>query len=172
MRSWSRRIRITAVGLGLFSGGLAPGFAVAQAQHGQQAEAPVEATGEAKELLQKIQGYRSWPRFPEYERAAKASKGHGGSFVVAHYNDVAAAAVRDGASAFPDGSILVKENRPQPEAEPVALTTMAKVNGSWFWLKSTPDGKVSAAKGKPVAGAVRACIGCHSMATRDMVYSK
>jgi cytochrome P460 len=171
MRSW-RQIRIVAVAIGLLGTGLAPRLALAQAQHGKQTEAPVEATGEAKELLQKIQGYQSWPKFPEYEQAAKLSKGHGGTFVVAHYNDVAAAAVKDGASAFPDGSILVKENRPQAEAKPVALTTMAKINGSWFWLKSTPDGKVSTTKGKPVAGAVKGCIGCHSMATRDMVYSK
>jgi hypothetical protein len=69
-------------------------------------------------------------------------------------------------------SILVKENRPQPESSPVSLTTMAKVNGSWFWLKSTPDGRVFTTRGKPVAGAVGACLGCHFEAPIDFVYSK
>ena len=132
----------------------------------------VEATGEAKRVLHDIEGYRSWPKFSRYEKGPKQSKGHGGTFVVAHYNEVAARAVRDSASGFSDGSVLVKENRPQADAEPASLTTMAKLNGAWFWVKSTPDGKVFTAKGKPLAGAVQGCIGCHVQAPRDMVFSE
>jgi hypothetical protein len=50
---------------------------------------------------------------------------------------------------------------------------MAKRSGTWYWLKATPDWKIATADGKPVAGQeVSACVGCHSMAARDMVFSK
>jgi hypothetical protein len=172
MRTRSRQLRIVVLGLGVTAIVLMGGLALAQAKPAQKAaEPPVEPTGDAKDVLQKAEGYQSWPKFPEYEKGAKQSKGHGGDFVVAFYNDVAAPAVQ-GATPYPDGSILVKENRPQPDAKPDALTTMAKRGGSWFFVKSTLDGKVFTEKGKPVAGAVKDCVGCHAMAAKDMVFSK
>jgi hypothetical protein len=149
---------------------LAPAIALAQAKQGEE-QPTVEPSGEAKHILDQSEGYRFWPKFSEYEKGAKKSKGHGGMFVVGYYNDVAAKAAQSDGS-FPDGSILVKENRLKPDAAPDALTIMAKRNGSWYWIKSTPIGKVFIAKGKPLAGKVQSCIGCHSSAPRDMVFSK
>lgn len=174
MRASPGRIGFTALTLGTFALALLPGLAWPQAKPAEgQAQTTAAPTGETKELLQKIQGYQSWPKFPEYANGPKKSQGHGGTFVVAHYNDTAAQAVQSGAASYPDGSIIVKENRPQADAKPVALTTMAKMNGAWYWVKSTPAGQVFTAKGKPVAGQqVAACAGCHASAPKDGVFSK
>jgi hypothetical protein len=53
------------------------------------------------------------------------------AYVVAWYNDAAAPAVKAGGQSYPDGSIIVKENRPASEAAPSALTVMAKRGGAW-----------------------------------------
>lgn len=171
MSSTSSRAAILVLALG---SGLAPPRALAQAKQAEPpAEPTVEATGSAKELLQKIQGYRSWARFSDFAKGPKPSKGHGGAFVIAYHNDVAAKAAQDGKSAFPDGSIVVKENRSRPEGSPGSITTMAKQGGAWFFLKTTPDGKVFTAKGKPVAGTdLDGCTGCHSMSEHDLVFSR
>jgi hypothetical protein len=129
------------------------------------------ATGAAAEVLASAKDYRSWSKFPEYT-AAKPSKSHGGNHVVAWYNAVAAPAVKAAGQDFPDGSVIVKENRVSPEAAPGSLSIMAKRSGSWFWVSATTDGKVFTADGAPLAGDLGECAGCHMAADRDMVFSK
>lgn len=145
----------------------AAGVSLLQAQQDGKAALP---TGKTKEILQRIEGYERWQRFSEYDEPVK-SEGHGGLWVVAWYNEAAAEVAKQGQGEFPAGSILVKENRPEPDADPVAITTMAKQNGGWYWIKSTPDGQVMVEDGEPVAGKVDSCIGCHSQAGRSMVFS-
>jgi hypothetical protein len=148
--------------------------ALGQPSHGSPPQGPTaEPTGETQEILQRAKDYRSWQKFPRYAKEAAFSKGHGKTYVVAWYNEAAAAAVKAGGGTYPDGSILVKENRPEPDASPAALTVMAKRGGGWYWIRATPDGKVFTREGKPIAGPdVAACAGCHSVAEGDMVFSR
>ena len=146
---------------------------VPQVAHGSGSGPPAAAGGAAEEILQRSREYRAWRKFAEYATAAKRSKAHTGNYVVAWYNDAAAAAAKAGGTQqFPDGSIIVKENRLTPDGPPASLSIMAKRAGSWFWISATPDWKVFTADGKPLAGDVGRCAGCHLEADRDMVYSK
>jgi hypothetical protein len=155
--------------LAVLAGGLLL-TALGAAPKGAPAEGAVPATGEAAQVVERAKEYRSWSRFPVYQNP-KLSKGHGGMYVVAWYNAAAAPAVKGGN--FPEGSIIVKENRRTPDAPPAALTVMSKRSGSWYWLKATPDWKIATAGGKPIAGTeVSSCVGCHGMAQGDMVFSK
>lgn len=172
--------RIHAVAMASLVASLAAGGALvgsgARAQPAQvkdeqpQAVAPSGAT---EEILQHARDYRSWRKFPRYEQQPVFSKGHWKAYVVAWYNDVAGPSVKAGGQSYPDGSIIVKENRPEPGAEPSVITVMAKRGGAWHWIKATPDWKVLTAGGKPIAGQdVAACAGCHTAAEGDMVFSQ
>lgn len=147
--------------------------AIAGAQASHAAPAPaVEPARDAREILLEARDYRSWEKFPQYAQGAAFSKGHGQTYVVAWRNAVAAAAAKGGGP-FPDGSVLVKESRPQPDAAPAALAVMAKRRGAWYWIRATPDWKVLTRDGEPVAGPdVKGCVGCHTAAERDMVFSR
>jgi hypothetical protein len=146
----------------------------AQAAHGKKEEArPVAPTGETQEVLDEARAYRSWQRFPRYAERPVLSKGHGNTYVVAWYNEVAAAAAKAPGRDFPEGSLIVKENRAEPGASPASLSVMAKRAGSWYWVKAAPDGRVFTSNGKPVAGReVAGCAGCHTAAEDDMVFSR
>jgi hypothetical protein len=123
-----------------------------------------------RSVLQQAEGYADWPMFPEHREQPERSRGHDDMWVVAHYNDVAAEVVGRTDVPFPDGSVLVKENRPQPDAPPMALTTMAKQDGEWYWVKHSPDGRVLVENGMAAEGQVDMCIGCHAAAPHDMVF--
>ena len=167
------RVAIAALILVLAAaGGLARSSAHAQPAHGK-GESAVAPTGATQEILEQARDYRSWQKFPRYGQQPVFSKGHGKAYVVAWYNDAAGPAVKAGGQSYPDGTIIVKENRPTPDAQPSALTVMAKRGGAWHWVKATPDWKVLTAGGKPVAGPdVAACAGCHTAAPSDMVFSR
>lgn len=102
-------------------------------------------------------------------------------------NDLVAEAVGSGADAFPEGSVIVKENHMPGDVDVAgmerhaavegfegnldALTVMVKIAGynpeagDWFWAKYQPDGSILAA-GQPAG-----CIGCHGqVAANDYVY--
>lgn len=152
-------------------------FARSRPAHAQPAqgkgESAVPPTGATQEILEQARGYRSWQRFPRYAEEPVFSKGHEKTYVVAWYNDAAAPSAKASGQRFPDGSIIVKENRAKPDSEPSALTVMAKRGGAWHWIKATPDWKVLTAGGKPIAGQdVAACAGCHAAAESDMVFSR
>ncbi|ABS27052.1 cytochrome P460 family protein [Anaeromyxobacter sp. Fw109-5] len=153
-------------------GVLAQSAAQAQPGHGKGEEQKgVAPAGEARAILEEAKGYRSWSTFPQYARPV-LSKGHGGTYVVAWRNEAAAKGPTAGGQ-YPEGSVIVKENRPQPDADAASLTVMAKRNGSWFWIRATPDWKVFTRDGKPVAGPdVKGCVGCHTAAPNDLVFSK
>ncbi len=148
----------------------------AQAQvlpHGASPGEPTaEPAGEARQIVQQALGYRSWARFPDYQRP-KLSRAHWSAYVVAYFNLAAASAARTRDAPFPDGSILVKENRLQPDGQPTALSIMAKQGNAWYWIQATPGGRVFTTSGKPLSGRdVASCAGCHSAAPHDGVYSR
>jgi hypothetical protein len=136
-----------------------------------------EPSEEAAKVLDDIADYEAWSLFAENEeRMESASHAPGGMkmWVLAYRNDIVAEAETQGTLPLPDGSIIVKENYPGEDAEtPMALTVMAKQDGEWFWLQSTPDGKVMVdPEGNPMAGTdVPMCLTCHEGAEdNDFVY--
>lgn len=115
-------------------------------------------------ILRRTADYPSWARFDEHRDGAVKSRGHHALWVVAYYNDVAAPAVSGRLDAFPPGSIIVGENRAEPDGPPVALSMMAKRAQGWHWIEHGPDGTVM------MTGELEPCMGCHSRAQRDMVF--
>ena len=96
------------------AGALEHSTAQAQPAHGKGEEpGAVAPTGATEEILQEARGYRSWQKFPRYAQQPAFSKGHGKAYVVAWYNDAAGPSVKAGGQSYPDGSIIVKENRPK-----------------------------------------------------------
>lgn len=173
-----QRIRIIQIGavLAVLGAGALIIAGQGKSEHKQaKAEAPkmTEPSERTARILQRIEGYEKWPMFDEYRARAVRSEGHDNMYVVAHYNDVAAPTVREAANGvFPEGSLIVKENRPEPDAAPMAVTTMAKEQDGWYWIKHTPDGQVMVEDGMPLEGRVDGCIGCHSAAREnDRVFS-
>jgi hypothetical protein len=145
----------------------------AQRAHGGGPLATAEPSPETKALLAKIQGYRSWPKFPENAQPA-FSKQHFKKWVVAYYNDVVGRALQAKTLPLPDGSIIAKDNLDSADAaEPSFITTMAKRGGHWYFAETTPDGKVVVMDGKPLEGFdIAACKNCHEQAAaNDQVYT-
>jgi hypothetical protein len=142
------------------------------AAHGRGSGATVEPGPPADDILRQARGYRSWRRFARFD-TAKASKAHSGNYVIAWYNDAAAPAATGGAKEFPEGSIIVKENRLSAGGDAASLSVMAKRQGAWIWISASPEWKVfTAADGTPLAGDVGSCAGCHAEAPKDSVYSQ
>ncbi len=129
--------------------------------------ATAEPSKAAARVLEDIADYSSWSKFyenPEIMESAGHAPGGTPLFVLTYRNDIVAQAEVAGTLPLPDGSLIVKENYPAADAAmPAALTVMAKVDNSWFWLQSTPDGKIMLdPEGNPREGDVPGCIGCHS----------
>lgn len=113
-------------------------------------------------ILREIRHYQRWPEFPENEKP-KFSQAHTGLYVVTYHNAKVTQAMKRHTLPLPNGSIIVKENRPQPTAKPVVLTVMAKRNGRWYWLDVTPSGEVAEIDGKALQGThVPSCQTCHA----------
>lgn len=165
-------VRAGALALGL---GAAAALAASAGQAAGRAHGSgpgtVAPAGAAADILQRSREYRSWSRFSGYA-TPKPSKSHSGNHVVAWYNAAAAPAAQAGSGDFPDGSIIVKENRLSPDGPPVSLSVMAKQAGSWSWISATPGWQVFTSDGAPLAGDLDRCTGCHVAAERDMVFSR
>ncbi len=137
----------------------------------------VEPDLATQEVLDSIEGYVEWNTFDENSELMQSS-GHipngNAMFVISYKNAVVDAAEQDGTLPLPDGSLIVKENYPTMDAPtPMALTVMAKRDGAWFWLQSTPGGDVMLdPDGNPMAGAdVPMCVTCHAAVEgNDYVY--
>jgi hypothetical protein len=136
-----------------------------------EAQANAQPKRPAVKILQRVRGYEHWPRFARYDLPPIQSQGHSDQFVVGYYNDVATHAALGRDLTYLEGSVLVLEDRQVIETPPRTLSVMARLNERWFWLESTPDGRVLIERGQPIAGHVRSCITCHVLAGTDMVYS-
>lgn len=133
----------------------------------------VEPSAETQAVWADIEGYASWPKFPENEEPKK-SAAHENMLVVTYYNDAVGAAMESGELPLPDGSILVKDHFAKAGEPTMALTIMAKRGGNWYWVKARPDGKVFAGPdGQGLEGTgVAMCTGCHDGAkSNDYVYT-
>lgn len=167
----SRGFRVAAGASGLAVAALLAS-AAPQVPHGRGSGASVAPVGPAAEILRDAKGYRSWHKFARYETPI-LSKTHSANYVIAWYNDAAAPAVTAGAPAFPEGSIIVKENRLTADGPPATLSVMAKRGGQWLWISATTGWQVFTSEdGKPLAGDIGSCAGCHGEAPRDSVYSQ
>ncbi len=109
----------------------------------------------ARALWERLQeeDYRSWSRAPGFESPRPSRAAHDDRVVV-YVNDVVSEALRaERLSAWPEGSIIVKEGLDGDEVTQVAA--MTKEAGGWFWVEWTPEGD-SLFSGEP-----EICLGCH-----------
>jgi hypothetical protein len=169
VRLWS------AVGVGLLLGACAEAHRVNELALGERprGEAPmqtVEPSAQSLAIMQHAEQYAHWPVFTGLRERPVRSRGHENMWVIAYYNSAATEAMARDDMPFPDGSILVKENRPEADAPTLLLTTMAKVDGQWHWIEHTPEGGVVVEDGLAAQGQLARCIGCHADAPRDMVF--
>ncbi len=114
--------------------------------------------------------YTEWSLFPGTKKLYKGTEPHG-ALLTTYVNDVALDSIKK-KKAFGEGSIIVKENY-MPDKKLAALTVMYKVKsfnpeaGDWFWLKTTPDGRVED------SGKMAMCIACHAkVKAKDYVFTK
>lgn len=126
----------------------------------------------SRDILERTVDYRQWPNFPENMKIER-SKMHREMYVLAFHNDVVTQAMEKRTLPLPDGAIIVKENYAHAsDAGPKVLTIMAKENGAWYWLESTPDGRVVKEKERPLEGYdVGGCRSCHTHAENDFVFT-
>lgn len=105
--------------------------------------------------------FRNYPYWPGHEGEHPGQAPHG-NFHTIFINPRLRAALPLQNRSAPPGSIIVKSNCDADKKNEI-LTIMVKVegydpeNGDWFWLKSDPQGKISA------EGKVGGCITCHSV---------
>jgi hypothetical protein len=137
----------------------------------------VAPSAETRGVWAKLDGYQSWPKFPENQTRAP-SESHMNMLVLSYYNEVVGQAMTGGTLPLPEGAIIVKDNfASATDAMPMAITVMAKQNGQWYWLEATPNGEVIVDdmmdKGKPLEGNnVVMCVGCHNGAkSNDFVFT-
>jgi hypothetical protein len=124
-------------------------------------------------VLAKTQGYARWPTFPENPQPT-FSKQHFKMWVLAHYNEVVARAIQNKTLPLPEGATIVKDNFESANADkPTLISTMSKRGGRWYFVQSTPEGKVVVQDGKPQAGYnLAGCTSCHSQASEnDQIYT-
>lgn len=129
----------------------------------------VAPTDETKTVLAEIQGYQSWPTFPE-NRTPKLSAAHMNMFVVAHFNDAVGKAMKSHAMPLVEGAIIVKDNFAKADDKtPMAITVMKKLRGKWYFVEATPDGMVMTdSAGNGLQGFdVAMCVGCHDSSHND-----
>jgi hypothetical protein len=151
-------------------------FAFAQAAQekaGQQVQPREYRPGASGEQLYdyitKKAPYTRWQLWPGTTKLYKGTEPHG-ALLTTYVNDVALKSIRN-KQKMADGSIIVKENY-TPDKKLAALTVMYKMNkynpdaGDWFWLKSSPEGKIEA------SGKVDGCIACHGKrAQNDYIFT-
>lgn len=134
----------------------------------------VDPTSETRQFMKASEDYESWPNFPENTTPEK-SEDHRGGYVLAYYNSVVGMSVDSGTLPLEDGAIIVKENfADEGDAEPAALTVMAKDEGRWYYYKSTTDGQVlTGPNGEGLQGyELSPCESCHEGADdNDYVFT-
>ena len=117
----------------------------------------------ADELWQRIQDtkYRTWERAPGYETRKGSSARHGDAVEI-FMNDVVSGALSGPAiTAWPDGSILVKDGF-AADGSPHIVAAMEKRGGAWFFVEWDPNGS------SLYSGTPSICTDCHAVGA-DMV---
>lgn len=99
------------------------------------------------------QNYTSWAKAPGYETRRPTSAPHGDEVMI-YVNDVVAKALAGAAiTAWPEGSLIVKDAYEGGEVDTVAA--MEKRADGWYWAEWSADGS-SKFSGKPSL-----CTDCH-----------
>lgn len=109
----------------------------------------------AKALWDEIHAidYRSLARAPGYETRKPSSGPHGGAVDV-YVNDVVTKALATpGTTAWPEGSLVVKDGWEGTSLAYVAV--MKKQGGAWFWAEWEGDGSTK------YSGSPDVCTDCH-----------
>ncbi len=118
--------------------------------------------GGADELWTRIQDakYRTWQRAPGYESRKGSSARHGDEVEIFMNDVVAGALAGPPITAWPDGSILVKDGF--DDGSPLIVAAMEKLGGAWFFVEWDPQGE------SLYSGTPSVCTDCHSVGA-DMV---
>lgn len=124
--------------------------ALAACRDNSESDAAAQLFSDVKE-----QQYPTWARAPGYETRKPAASPHGDEVEI-FVNDVVSAALSGPAlTAWPDGSIIVKDGyAASGELEVVAV--LSKEDGAWFWAEYDADG-APLYSGEPAV-----CTGCHA----------
>lgn len=97
--------------------------------------------------------YRSWQRAPNHEERVPSRAAHGDSVDVFINQVVVDALADETTSAWPTGSIIVKDGYDGDDLMFVA--GMEKLDSGWFWVEYNGDGD-TLFSGEPTI-----CTGCH-----------
>jgi hypothetical protein len=142
------------------------------------ATAEPDTTGAAIWAHLQEENYReNWSLWPGTEAFYQGGQPHG-MLLTTYVNDAALGALKSGASAMPDGAIVVKENY-MPNQKLAAITVMYKSRGynsehnDWFFTKHLPSGELDQMEMNgmkmPMEGRLPGCQNCH-LAKRDNDY--
>ncbi|MDI1476571.1 hypothetical protein [Polyangium sp. y55x31] len=117
----------------------------------------------ASELWTRIQDakYRTWERAPGYETRKSSSARHGSAVEIFMNDVVADALVGPQITAWPDGSLLVKDGF-DDDGSPHIVAAMEKRGGAWFFVEWSPEGE------SLYSGTPSICTDCHAVGA-DMV---
>jgi hypothetical protein len=116
----------------------------------------------ARELWDRIheQGYQAWDRAPGYEARRQSDAPHGDAVDI-YVNETVASALASGViTAWPVGSLIVKDGF--DDDDPHLVAAMEKRADGWFWAEWSPDGEAS------YSGRPEVCTSCHASGA-DMV---
>ena len=135
----------------------------------QGKETPVD-TRELWKLITVENPYQSYPSWPGKEGFYDSTMPPG-NMLKLYVNDLALETILYKKGAFPDGSLLIKENYTE-EKKLFLITVMYKVKGfnppghDWYWIKYRPDGEAR------LEGKADPCINCHiGVANNDYVFT-
>ncbi len=98
--------------------------------------------------------YRSWQRAPGYETPQPTIRAHGETAEIFLNDTLVAALEQTGLSAWPAGSLIVKDS--QKGSTPTLVAAMEKTSGDWFYAEWTAGGEVK------YAGTPDVCTNCHN----------
>ncbi len=124
--------------------------------------------GRATDLWSRVQeggGYRAWEHAPRYPFRMASNTAHGSEVEVFVNPPLAQAIGGKPATAWPDGSIIVKDIYSRRSLSHVAV--MEKRGGKWFWAEYD-------AGGDPIfSGEPAICVDCHRprQKTSDWLYT-
>ncbi len=135
----------------------------------------------ARAVWSSIENYReNWDSFPGWEGWREGGTPHG-AWLKYYANSTAV----NNAEQLPPGSVIIKENYPEQDANKLGpVTVMVRIRDydqetyDWFWAKYLPDGSLDTndagvqlagkvAKGAGEDGQDAGCIGCHAGAGGD-----
>ena len=114
------------------------------------------------ELKAEIEGYEEWAQPAGWVGAVVSCDGSHGPRVDIWFNEVAAAALSEGAQVMPEGAALVKQAFEEDGVTPTKMSAMRKVegfspdNGDWFWGLFAADGSTL------MSGDADTCYSCHT----------